>query len=102
MANLDFKTSAQRWQRYGEEYLLEGRNYYFQIINLSIQISIFLLGFNVIWFQINTEEIQDPLKIFITFNLIFLILSLGLGVWSVLRTHLMLSVIQTLYLLRHL
>jgi len=85
MIGIDYKSAAKRWKRYGEEYFSEGRKYYFQGINLSMQISTFLLGFNVLWFQVNPNSVTQTVKILLTCNMGFLIISLCLGVWSVLQ-----------------
>jgi len=84
---LDYNASAKRWQRYGEEYLTEGRNMYFQGINFAIQFAIFLMGFNVLWFQVNQNPLSNILKILITVNLASLTISLIMGILCILKFH---------------
>ena len=85
MAVLDFMQAAKRWQRYGEEYLKEGREAYSRFINSSLTISTFLVGFVFIWFQVSDKQLSLPEKITLISSLGALIFSIGFGLWLMLE-----------------
>jgi len=85
---LDFKASAERWQRYSEEYLKEARLYYKDITKSLLTIATFLLGFNMLWLQMsdvkNFSCLQTTLFII---TLINLFLSIFFGLWTFVKVN---------------
>lgn len=80
---LDFKTSAERWRRYGEEYLKEARVYYKDITKSLLTISTFLLGFNMLWLQISdVKSFTCFQKALFAIILLGLFLSIVFGLWT--------------------
>jgi hypothetical protein len=87
MNKIDYLTSAKRWRKDSERYLAEGTKNATLVTSLSMQVATFLLGFNVLWFQITTEPISQGAQILITITLASLVLSLKMGIWSTLVTN---------------
>lgn len=69
---LSYQKSAERWQRYSEEYFNEARQYYLETNKTILNISTFLLGFIGIFIQIGNFETSLFLgKLLITAGFIF-------------------------------
>jgi len=54
----DYLKSAERWQRYGENYHDEGRVYYAELNKIALTIGTFLLGFMGIFIQIGDVKAE--------------------------------------------
>lgn len=78
MAELDFKASADRWKRYSYDYLLESRSLYYESLKTTMTIATFLIGFNVIWLQIDPNS-SILVKAILTLSTLSLTVSLLFG-----------------------
>ncbi|NCO98391.1 hypothetical protein GW864_04480 [bacterium] len=77
---LDYLKSAERWQRYGENYHDEARVYYAELNKTALTIGTFLLGFIGIFIQIGDVK-TEPLfnKLLLGSGFIFSTISIILG-----------------------
>lgn len=74
--NLNFSKTAERWQRYGEDYLSEARSYFLEINKTVLTVSTFLLGFIGIFIQIGDLKTATLLsKLLITGGFVFSVFS---------------------------
>ncbi|MDO8487236.1 MAG: hypothetical protein Q7S45_03010 [Candidatus Curtissbacteria bacterium] len=82
---LDYIRTAERWQRYGEEYSKEGREHWSDFIKACLSVTTFLIGFNGIWLQIRKAPLTDLDKALFFSAFIYLCLSLIFGLWAILE-----------------
>ena len=80
MNKLDFVKSAERWQRYGEEYHNKAGDYLIELNRALLTVNIFLLGFVGIFLQLDNSCIDVNFKrIVLSIAFISLMVSITLG-----------------------
>lgn len=94
---LDFKKSAKRWEEYSFEYYKIGTDKFTDIIKFGLEISTFLLGFNVIWVQISINPFTYTTKIIFVTNLIVLLVSIIFGTLALCQANRFYNQAGTLY-----
>jgi hypothetical protein len=84
---IDFIGVAARWKRYAEEYTKESRDHYLEFTKALLNVSTFLIGFNIIWLEIKHTQLNPLDKIVFIVSFVSLIGSVFLAVASVLESN---------------
>ncbi len=85
---LSYVKSAERWQRYGEEYHQEARQYYGEVNKTALTLATFLLGFIGVFLQLHKDV---PVPTFEKTLLIISFIALIISVIAGLRIFIMMN-----------
>lgn len=85
---LDYKKTAERWQRYGEEYHHEARTYLIEVSKIALTLASVLFGFLGVFLQAENIKISPvEVKIILSISLLLLATSILPGILLFIKTH---------------